>query len=1451
MQNEVLSIENNRFLKLCEKLNIKPSNELKKTEMFIVNYDKDKDCIEAKFHFLDVIKPSDFFAFRNKLRKNKIGLNIEHTFIFDFLSYSKDNIYSYIKYIVTNKPKYELLKKFDFKNNLKINQDFQASCSTTSKEEFEKLNSVFENLNLTLKKCGFDKLNLTLNLKELDIVELDVQEEEKKRINKELYKKMVAETKDNEAQKVVISKVGRNNYKYKKYTHYNISDLSQLEAKTPISASGLIYKRDYKQAKNGKHIYTFLVTDFKDAFDFKWFKNEPLNSVEDEDLKEGSYIKFLGSVSDNSFNNVSIVFIDNYEKTENPFPTKKDNAEHKRIEIHVSSKMNTLDGILRPEDIVEQAKKFGMDAVGIMDTDGVQGYPAFSGESIKQKIKPLYGAAFSTLNKENSIFLGGTLTGLIDDVDSIISFDIETTGLSPKYHEIIEFGATEIKEGKFINEYQFFIKSKSKLSAFTTQLTGITDSMVQGGLDPKDGLKKIYDILNNKIAIAHNAKFDFHFLKEQFRIHSVEFPKCVVIDTLVLSRILFDEKKNKLIDVANRVGVVYDTKVAHRGDYDANVLARVWLMLINIARDNGFLKFEQLAEYTNPNLYKREFTYEFTTLVKNDAGLKEQYKLVSKSHTDNFYDKNVCFVEDLINSKNLLIGSGTLKGCLINDYFFGSEEKFLNTLKLVDFVEIPAPQVFEHWVKYGDFTQEQIYDGLKNIIEAAIKHKKIPVATGDVKYVYENEKVLYEVLVYAKGIKNARHYLYNFEKAKNNQLEIPTQSFLTTDEMIKQFSFLNDDKLIEDVVINNTHKIADMCDNVQIVKEGLFAPSFDNSSQKLRDLVYKNAKEKYGENLPEFLKNRIESELNPIIKHGFDVIYWISHLLVKKATDNGAIVGSRGSVGSSIVARLSDISEVNPLPPHYLCNECKRFEIVDSKEIGSGFDLPKKKCPSCKVDMERDGQNIPFETFLGFKADKVPDIDLNFSGDFQGTIHDEIRRLFGEKHTLRAGTIATAAFKTCYGYVKNYLEETHKSYSDAFISYIATRIEKVKRTTGQHPGGIIIIPKEFEFEDFTPINYPANDTSSDWYTTHFDYRAIHDNVLKFDILGHDNPTIMKMLEEYTNINRLDIPMDDPKVIDLFTNTKSIGIKPSDISNEETGALGLPEFGTTFVREMLKQSQPKNFANLISVSGLSHGTNVWLNNAQELIMKRKFTLNDVISCRDDILEKLIREGVEPSYAFKIMEIVRKGKTNLFLNEVQKLKEYKIPNWQIESMKKIEYMFPKAHATAYVLMAWWIGWFKIYYPLAFYGSYFAIHAKAINIEKMVDIKGGKKVSNYLTELKNINKYERSTKENELIPVFEIAEELYARKFYISNIDLHKSLASKWVVDEQNQCLIPPFDVIDGLGVAAAESVVEARQNKPFISVEDFIRRTSVNKTLIGKMTDMGIFKDLEETNQMKLF
>ena len=971
--------------------------------------------------------------------------------------------------------------------------------------------------------------------------------------------------------------------------------------------------------------------------------------------------------------------------------------------------------------------------------------------------------------------------------------------------------------------------------------------------------------------VAHNAKFEWSFLNELAkRLNKPQFNH-TVIDTLELSRVLLiDRKSFKLGRIARAFSIAYDEEVAHRADYDVKVTHQVFMQLLNLSFSQNCQTIQQLHDLNHPESYKNMMKSHVQVIAKNQLGLVDLFKLVSISHIDTlaFYKKanNKKEEDEFIaeprikrgalvkHREHLLIGAGCFNSELFEIAANRTTDELRSAIQFYDFVEIQPlghyqPLIDQHVIP----DQSRLIQVLQAIIEVAQAFGVPVIATGDVHFVHPKDKIFRDIMIASQGIGGVRHPLYMYDSSKRLNSVAPEQFFMNTTEMLQEFSYL-DSNLAHQLVIETPNKLFDSIEPIQVIKSELWTPKIENADEQLTELVYEHAYRKYGKTLPSLIKKRIEKELVSIKGNGFGVIYLIAHLLVKKSLDDGYLVGSRGSVGSSLVAHLADITEVNPLPPHYVCPSCQEVTFIEDESIGSGFDLSSKQCTTCQIELNVDGQDIPFETFLGFEGDKVPDIDLNFSTEYQEFAHAYTKELFGEKNVYRAGTIGTIAAKSAYGYAKGYAEEMALSadIKDARWSWYASGVAGIKRTTGQHPGGIIVVPDDHEIYEFTPVQYPANNPDSAWKTTHFEFADIHDNLLKLDILGHLDPSAMKMLHELTGINPTTIKMNDEKVMSIFSDISELNVD-TRFTNETTGAIGLPEFGTPFVREILKITKPKNFSDLVRISGLSHGTDVWLNNAKDLIVKGK-TLSDVIGCRDDIMVYLIHKGLKPKQAFDIMESVRKGK-GLTSKWIELMKKHDIDDWYIDSCQKIKYMFPKAHAVAYVIMAVRVAWYKVYEPLAYYITYFSLRANAFDIDIMLS--DAKTVSNKLSEinrrLKDVSeKFNVSNKEKELYNTLEAVLEMKLRGYTFSNIDLYQSQATTFAFDsKQVNAILLPFVVLDGLGANVARSIIEAREQAPFLSKEDLVNRTQLNFNHIKKLDSLGVLDHLQEENQCTLF
>lgn len=1428
---------NKAFINFCKEIKYEIPEYLVESEILNVVLLNNKFDMTINFFSVPIIE--DIKIFLSSI-KNNFGFEVNFQIKYMNKNYTLENIYNYLLFsfsylqneIIANIISKSDLNFVDFKN-LKINVHSNNKLRILK----EKQQQMLDNLN----KFGFDGLEIIfIDLSSHAIIEKTLEEEDKRELG--IWNDISKNKKNDQNNKVLKNKSMTKKYFLMNMTEFYISE------ETNYIFEGIVFKKEIFKTKSGMHILTLAITDYLEAVTIKNFIRNEKDLSQYDAIDIGTKIKVFGEKTIDSFTTKPII---NSRKMEilDDQQNVLDDAKIKRVELSIRTSMSVMDGFKSPEEFLRHAKTLGHKAIGIVDLENVQAFPNFYKNAKELGVKAIYGSTFNAIDKANKYVVNPKNTVIKNE--SYIVFDLETTGLSPRFDDIIEFGGVKIVDGQIVDRLNFFIKTEQNISDFTTELTGITQEMINSGIPEIEGIKKIIEFIGDFTLVAHNAAFDIGFLKEKIYKYKLNKLENQWIDTLAIARLLIHYSKSYRLEmVCKKYSINYNTEIAHRADYDAEVLSSLWMKFINDLSLRGINSFHELFVTDSPEIHNKKFSNQITILAKNQRGLKELFKLISKASTDNYFSEPRIFFDEFVKSENILIGSSGIKSRLLEKVFNGTTEDIIEEIKRYDYIEIPSPTLFTHLINRGSISQKNLEFALRDLIYKSKELKKPCVAIGDVRYIEERENILHNVYINAKGLEGKRHYLFKYKEI----LPVyPNQNFLTTNEMLENFKFLNDEKLTYEIVVENSNMIADLIDYIQVIKDKLYTPKFDDSDNKLAELVYRKAHEIYGDELPVIVSERIERELKPILEYGFSVVYWISHVLVSKSLKDGYLVGSRGSVGSSFVATLAKITEVNPLVPHYICKSCKFSEFFTNGEYISGYDLPEKKCPKCKkVLLDREGQTIPFETFLGFNADKVPDIDLNFSGEYQNIIHKEVKNIFGDSNCFRAGTISTVASTTAFGYTKSWKEEQGVDKSDSFMEFVATQITGTKRTTGQHPGGIIIIPKEYEVEDFTPVNFPANDTSSEWKTTHFDFHAIHDNVLKLDLLGHDDPTALKLLQELTGVLPSEIPFSDPQIIKMFSSTEPLGIKPEDINGELTGAIGIPEFGTKFVRKMLLTAKVSSFADLVSVSGLSHGTDVWKGNAEELIKERKLQLKDLISCRDDIMVSLINKGIDPLKSFQIMEKVRKGK-GLTSEEELLLTQNNIPQWTIESLKKIKYMFPKAHATAYVMMAWRVAWFKLYYPIQYYASYFSTRSDHFDIEIL--IAGKKTVVGKLRELlsrqNKQNENKLTSKEQSLIINLEVANEMFARGFIIQNIDLHKSDSFKWIVEIETKSLIPPFISLDGLGNTAAESIIEARKNGEFYSIENFSKRTQVNKTTVKKMKEMKLFKGLNDTDQTTLF
>ena len=1141
-----------------------------------------------------------------------------------------------------------------------------------------------------------------------------------------------------------------------------------------------------------------------------------------------------------------------------PDEIEPDPAEKKRVELHLHSNMSSMDAVSGMDEYCRYAKALGHTAMAITDHAVVQGYPDAQKAAKKFGIKMLYGSELYMVDDQLQFIKNPCNTPL--SKAKYVAFDLETTGLSCKHNRIIEFGAVKVEHGIVTSSLDILINPECPIPEKITSITDITNEMVKNQPTIEEVMPKILDFISDSILVTHNARFDVSFLQENLKRMGKPLLTNPIIDTLALSRYLFPEaNRHTLGALCRNMEVVYDEESAHRADYDASVLNDVWQpMIVKLTKTNPNMTHADLGKLVaSKEVLKHLRPMHVTVLAKNKAGLKDLYKLVSMSHVEYYARVPVVPRKELQALRsNLFLGSACFNGEVFDIAKYYNDESLKEVMEFYDYIEIQPLSNYSYLINMGEMDEDELMINLKSIVKCADELGKMVVATSDCHYVTKNEKVFRDVYISAKGLGGANHPLNPYARAKMAPFENPDQHYRRTDEMLEEMSFLGEEKAYE-ITVTNTNYIADQIEEmVPLPNDKLFTPTIDNCENMLREMTYDGAKKLYGDPIPDVIKERLDKELNGIITNGYSVIYYIAHKIVKKTLDDGYIVGSRGSVGSSLVATMSNITEVNPLPPHYVCPDCHYLEWTSKSmpQYRSGYDLPDKKCPVCGRDLIHDGQNIPFETFLGFNAEKVPDIDLNFPGDYQARAHDYTKVLLGEQNVFRAGTVSTVESKTAFGFARGYIERkglNPDEYPRAKIAYLASGCVGVKRTTGQHPGGIVVIPRDYEVYDFTPVQYPADDMDANWKTTHFDFHSIHDTILKLDLLGHVDPLALKMMCDLTGLNYKDIPMNDPKVLSLFSEPTALGMK-NDYLGNKTGAMAIPEFGTENTRRVLELTLPKTFSDLVIISGLSHGTDVWAGNAEKLIEEGKATLQEVIGCRDDIMTYLIGKELPSNIAFSIMEDVRKGR-GLKPEFVEIMRAHKVPQYYIDSCNKIKYMFPKGHAVAYVTMAIRVGYFKVYYPLEFYATFFSTRSKQYDIRTM--IKGKEAVINRLDELKlkSRSKTEKlSNKEAEQVKTLNIALEMLQRGYKFSNIDLYKSDPLNFVVDHENKALIPPFITVDGLGENNAITVKEARESGgEFFSKEDLLRRTKLTATNVQDLSDMGVLDGLNETDQLSLF
>ncbi len=1208
---------------------------------------------------------------------------------------------------------------------------------------------------------------------------------------------------------------------------------------------GQILSMDERPIRGEKTILMFSITDFTDTIMVKMFcKNEYLDEIKNGGVAKGAFLKIKGVTTIDRFDSeLTIGSVIGIKKIPSFVSTRMDTSPVKRVELHCHTKMSDMDGVSDVKDIIKRAMKWGHKAIAITDHGDVQAFPDANHAIGKDDdFKIIYGM---------EAYLVDDLKGLVEHpmgqsfADTFVVFDLETTGFSPSKNQIIEIGAVKVVNGSITERFSTFVNPKVPIPFEIEQLTSINDDMVLDAPTIDEILPKFMEFCQDAVMVAHNADFDMSFIKHNCSALGLECEK-TVLDTVALSRVLLPAlNRFKLDTVAKALNV--SLAHHHRAVDDAACTAEIFVKLVEMLRDRGVETMEdldQMESYTEETIRKMP-SYHAIMLAQNDIGRVNLYRLVSDSHIK-YYNRRpkIPKSEFMKYREGILLGSACEAGELYRTLLRGSsQEEVARIVQFYDYLEI-QPLGNNAFMLRTDKepveSEEDLKDINRQIVELGEQFNKLVVATCDVHFLDPENEVYRRIIMAGKGFKDADDQAPLFLR--------------TTEEMLKEFEYLGSEKA-EEVVIENTNKIANMCEKISPVRPDKCPPVIENSDGMLREICYTRAHEIYGEDLPPVVVERLERELNSIISNGFAVMYIIAQKLVWKSNEDGYLVGSRGSVGSSFVATMAGITEVNPLSPHYICSNCHYVDfdsdLVKSYAGKAGCDMPDRNCPHCGQKLIKEGFDIPFETFLGFKGNKEPDIDLNFSGDYQSKAHKYTEVIFGDGQTFRAGTIGTLADKTAFGYVKNYYEERGVHKRNCEIDRIVQGCVGVRRTTGQHPGGIIVLPLGENIYSFTPVQHPANDMSTDIITTHFDYHSIDHNLLKLDILGHDDPTMIRMLQDLTGVDPQTIPLDSPEVMSLFQNTSALGIEPEDIGGCKLGALGIPEFGTDFAMQMLIDTKPQAFSDLVRIAGLSHGTDVWLGNAQTLIQEGKATISTAICTRDDIMTYLIGKGLDSEEAFTIMERVRKGavangKCKEWPEYKKDMLDHGVPDWYVWSCEKIKYMFPKAHAAAYVMMAWRIAWCKVFYPLAYYAAFFSIRATSFNYELMCQ---GKERLEYFMHDYERRKDTLSKKEQDTYKDMRIVQEMYARGFEFLPIDLYKAKAHHFQIIDNK--LMPSISTIDGLGDKAADAVVEAAKDGKFLSRDDFRQRTKVSKTVIDLMVDLGILADLPESNQLSLF
>ena len=1475
----------------------------------------------------------------------------EITIIWNIENPSIDTYLSYYKYLLkTLKDDLKVLEIYE--DSLKVEDGFLVLVAT-NEVEYERLNSCVHKIENFYRRLGY-KFNIEVVVRHEENILSEIQTELDNEVNKidlntvKQAPKETTETNTSPEKKYRREPKDPNSIIGRGIKDDPIKIKTLIGEDNNVTVEAQVFGTEYFESpKTDFKIITLKITDFSDSIYCKVFSRDAEEyGALCKELKVGNWYKIRGYTKNDQFSKELVLNARDIIKIEKQVDTVKDTCEEKRVELHAHTKMSQMDGLCDEIDLVKQAIKWGHKAIAITDHNGAQAFPhVFNfvtdyNKNLKEGEEPfkaIYGCELTMIDDSVNIVIRPNDKVMLDQ--TFVVFDFETTGFNAGGADsIIEIGAVKIKNGEILEKYDELINPGRPLPAKITEVTNITDEMLEGKDNEENAVRRFIEWFGDCPMVAHNAKFDVSFLEMAYKKYNFGTFNNPVIDTLELSRTMDNTyARHSLSALVKRYEVPWDESAHHRGDYDAEGTALVFhKMLKKLSNRNIEIMTDLDKLVTKDEIHKYGRANHVNLLVKNKVGLKNLFRIISLANTKYIY-KTPRILRSVIeeNREGILVGAGCYESEVFQEAKSKSDDELSNIIRFYDYVEVQPLECYNHLIQTNDFaTEVELAANIEKIIRVTEEAGKIIVATGDVHHLKREDKIYREIIVNQKVPGGGRHPL-----AKNGIKEIPSNHFRTTDEMLNDFKFLNDDELIHRLVIENTNKIADMVEIYEVIPDtgGIpFSPRVKSDDGKeyldcpvvVTDLVYTKAKDWYGEPLPYMIEERIATELygdivfkiiseelqekglsdeefqvevhkklhdeilkgsdnikamvteyvkrtteeeldekglakkvkktlGGVIGGGFDPIYLIAQRLVKHSNDEGYLVGSRGSVGSSFVATMMGITEVNPLAAHYRCEKCKLsiFDDDDGNPLGavysSGFDLPDHECPNCHIPMIKDGQDMPFATFLGFNADKVPDIDLNFSDLNQASAHAYTKVLFGEHNVYRAGTIGTVADKTAFGFVKGYCEEHEiNDMRTAEIERLAIGCTGVKRTTGQHPGGIVVIPDYKDVEDFTPYQFPAEDATAEWMTTHFDYHSIDQCLLKLDILGHSDPTQLRLIQNQSGTDILKVPLDDKATMSIFTSTEALGVTTDQIMCN-TGTLGIPEFGTAFTIKLVEDTKPTTFAELIKISGLSHGTDVWLGNAQELIANNIVPFKETIGCRDDIMVYLMYHGVKPIKAFKIMEFVRKGKASkdpeTWKEHVKTMQEANIPEWFIGSCQKIKYMFPKAHAAAYVISAFRIAWYKVHMPVYFYASWYS--SKATDVDLVPMIKGYDAIRSRIEDIQ-VKGFEATNKENGQAESLKVALEATARGIKFLNVDLYKSDATVWVAASDTE-IYPPFNAIEGLGDTVAKKIVEEREKQPFLSIEDVQIRGKVSGTLIAKMQEMGILKDLPDSNQLSLF